>query len=409
MPLPLSPVLLFLIQSIIVVAAPYALWRCAPLHRAVPLVVVQILVGVALGPTLLGRVAPEAWALLFPPASLVNLRGLVWLSILLFAFLTGLHFDLATLRERSCSFVATSLSSVLVPTVLGAAAGWGIAAWLPEAMGAAAERGTFAVGMGIAAGVTALPVLGSILRELNMLDNRAGVLALGCAAVNDAALWVMAAGLLAVVGGRSGGHGLVVLAGLAGYGAVLWGVIRPLMRGLLAHAIEQGQLNQRELVAVCSLLLLSAAATEALGIHAMVGAFAFGAVLPRAVAKDLVARFDSLVVFVLMPFFFISTGLATSFDPGSAGVAGVFLVMTAVSVLGKLAGTALPLRLCGKAPWSTALVVGAFMQCKGLMEIVVLTMLLDARIISPACFSAMIGMALVTTAVTKPLVGWWRR
>lgn len=400
--------LAFLLQAVIVVALPYGVWRLRPLRAALPLVVVQIAVGLALGPSVLGRLSPDLFLALFPPASLAHLDGLVWLSLLFFAFLTGLHFDMAELKDRSCAFLAGSLSSVLIPAGAGALAG----AWLltrhPEAAGASGQPLVFALGMGLASGVTALPVLGAILRELGMMQARSGILALGCAAVNDALLWVMAAALLALSRGGGGQGALMTLALLAVYGGLLFTVVRPLMRGLLAKAIAARRINQRELVALCSLMLLSAMATEAMGVHAMVGAFAFGAILPRAVAEDLTARFESFVGVVLMPFFFIATGLATRVD-GDGALIEVFLVMTGVALVGKMAATALPLRFCGKLPWREALTVGAFMQCKGLMEIVVLTMLSQAGIISSACFAAMLGGTLLTSAITKPLVLWLRK
>lgn len=404
-----TPMLSFLLQAVIVIALPYGLWRLRPLRAWLPLVVAQIGVGLLLGPSGLGRWAPDLFSQLFPPSSLQSLNGLVWLSVLFFAFLTGLHFDLAELKDRSCSFVATSLGSVILPTLGGAVAGWVLFALAPDGVGSSADRPLFALGMGVAAGVTALPVLGAILREMGLTNSRAGVLALGCAAVNDALLWVMVAALLAMAGGHGLGHGLTVLSWLLAYGAVLFLLVRPLARGLLAKAVVAGQVNQRELVAICSLMLLSAMTTEAMGVHAMVGAFAFGAILPRPVAQDLTGRFESFVTIVLMPFFFISTGLATHLGGESGGMLLLFLVMTAVAMIGKMAATAIPLRLCGGMSWSEALVVGSFMQCKGLMEIVVLTMLRDSGILSPACFSAMIAGTLLTTAATKPLVAFFRR
>lgn len=403
-----SPMLTFLLQALIVVALPYGLWRLRPLRNILPLVVVQIGVGLAFGPSLLGRLSPETFNALFPPASLDRLQGLVWLSLLFFAFLTGLHFDLAEMKDRSCGFLGASLGSLVVPVVAGGLAGAWLLPGTPEAAGASATPQTFAIGMGLAAGVTALPVLGAILREMNLTNSRVGVLALGCAAVNDALLWVLISALLAFSGGGGLMHGLVTLGWLLLFIAGLVLAVRPLCKGLLSRAIAGGQVSSRELVALCALMLLSALATEAMGVHAMVGAFAFGAILPPQVAKDLTGRFESFVTFVLMPFFFMSTGLGT-FVGGGEGMLPLFLVMTGVSFFGKMLATALPLRYCGGLSWPEAWMAGSFMQCKGLMEIVVLTMLKGVGIISPACFSAMICGTLVTTAATKPLVNFFRR
>lgn len=401
-----SPMLLFLLQSLIVVALPYGLWRIPPLRRILPLVVVQIGVGLALGPTGLGRLSPGIFAALFPSQSLVRLDGLVWLSLLFFAFLTGLHFDLAEMRDRSCGFLGASLGSLAVPVAAGGLAGAWLLPMVPEAAGPAASPVVFAIGMGLAAGVTALPVLGAILRELDLTRSRIGVLALGCAAVNDALLWVLLSALLAFAGGHGFGQGLASLGGLLLFAAFLILAMRPLCKGLLRQARESGVVGPRELVALCALMLASALVTEALGVHAMVGAFAFGAILPRRVAEDLTGRFESFVGFVLMPFFFMSTGLA-SFVGGGEGMLALFLVMTGTAFAAKMAATAIPLRFCGGLSWAEALAAGSFVQCKGLMEIVVLTLLKGAGIVSPACFSAMICGTLLTTAATKPLAGFF--
>jgi Kef-type K+ transport system membrane component KefB len=249
--------------------------------------------------------------------------------------------------------------------------------------------------------VTALPVLAAIVREMNLSQARLGAEALGCAAVNDAALWVVVAALLAAVNGEALWQAGLVLAAVLAGGLVLAVVVRPWLARALRHA--NGRVSEREVVALSVGLLVCAAAAEALGLHAVVGAFAFGAVVPKPLARDLLAKFESFLMVVLLPFFFIATGLKVRLH-GLDGAWLVFAVTTAVSVSAKLASAAVPARRQGWA-WPEALALGALVGCKGLMELVVLTLLLERGILSPEGFSAMVMMALVTTALARPLAG----
>lgn len=392
---------LFLLQSILIIGLPYGLWRLRGVRHVVPLVVVQIGVGLALGPSLLGKLAPDLWEHVFPTLSLGALNGLVWLAVTFFAFSTGLHFDLAEFEGRGRAFAVTSISTVALPSLAGLLVGWGLYDWTPTAVGEGAHRLVFAAGVGIAVGVTALPVLGAILREMRMLNTRLGAEALGCAAVNDAALWMMMAALLAVAGGSSPWRAGLVLAAALAYGLVLWFLVKPLLPSLFRHAVLHGRINERDVVVLSVCLFTSALATELIGIHAIVGAFAFGAVVPKPVARDMLAKFESFLMVVLLPFFFIATGLKTDFAMAS-GAGVVFLATTAVSVTAKLAAGALPARVSGWS-WRESLALGALVSCKGLMELVVLTLLLEAGILSSAGFSGMVLMALATTALARPL------
>ena len=193
----MPPIALFLLHAGLVIGLPFALWRMAGLRRWVPLVVVQIAVGLALGPSLLGRAAPDLWATLFPPGALAALDGLVWLGVCYFAFATGLHFDLTDIRGRGRAFAVNSVLTFLLPTVAGCAAGMVLLELVPQAAGAGAPPWAFVVGVGVAVGVTALPVLAAILREMGLTGTRLGNEALGCAAVNDGALWLVVAARLA--------------------------------------------------------------------------------------------------------------------------------------------------------------------------------------------------------------------
>lgn len=395
----LSPAFVFLIQALLLIVVPFALWRAAGVRRVAPMVVVQILFGIALGPSLLGRAAPEVWGTLFGPAALGALAGLGWLAVVFFAFLTGLHLDVADMRGRGRAVAAVALSSMIVPTIAGTGVGVWVAGTFPAMAGPAAPPALFAAGFGVCLGVTALPVLGAILREMGLTATPLGTLALACAAVNDALLWVALAALLALTTG-GGADVAVPLVGGAVMLMILWGGVRPWLIRRLGDAPPV--LDDARLIGLCGLLLLTAAVSEAVGLHHILGAFLAGTAVPKRLAAAVLARVEAVTTLVLLPFFFTLTGLKVTVTADSPDLWTVFLLATAVTVTAKVLGSAIPARLAGVPP-ADAWRLGALMPCKGLMEVVVLTVLLDAGILSPAGFSALVLMAVTVTALTQPM------
>ena len=194
----IPPTSLFLIQALLVLVVPALAWHAAGLRRLAPLAVVQILTGIVLGPSLLGRLLPETLGPLIAPEALAPLSGIATLAVLLFAFVTGLHLETGQLRGRGRAFLVLGVGSTALPAIAGAVVGLPLALAHPELLGTDA---TFAAAVGIAAGVTALPVLGAILREMELLQQPLGRLALACAAVSDGLLWLLLVLLLAQVAG----------------------------------------------------------------------------------------------------------------------------------------------------------------------------------------------------------------
>src|SRR5438105_4663075 len=400
----MTPELIFLVQALAILVLPVAVWRFLHLRGAVPLVVVQILVGVALGPTLFGRFAPETYHLIFNPATLTPLWGVAWSAVLLFGFVTGLHLDPADFLGRGRSFAVVAGASVAVPTAAGFLGGLWIIAHQPgELMGGINPLG-FATAIGICIGVTALPVLGAILREMDLLGRRIGNYALGIAAVNDAALWLLLGGLMTAVAGESPGSPdmLVSVVALPIYLAVMVWTVPLLMRRFEDTLLRDGRMRERSLAAVCAVALGSAMVTQILGLHYIFGAFVAGAVMPQELRKLLLDRLQVATVGLLMPFFFMLTGLRTLIDLGSSGFIEIMLMTTALAVVGKVGGTALAARLTGES-WPDAVGLGALVQTKGLMELIVLTILLDRGIIATNVFSALVLMAVLTTMLAMPL------
>jgi Kef-type K+ transport system membrane component KefB len=394
-----DPIFIFIVQALAILVA----WRLLGLRRVMPLVVVQILVGIALGPTLFGRFAPDTYHLFFNPATLTPLWGVASIAVLLFGFVTGLHLDPSDFIGRGRAFAVVATASVAVPTAAGFLGGLWIIAHQPAELGGGVGPVGFATAIGICIGVTALPVLGAILREMELLGRRIGTYALGIAAVNDAALWLLLGGLMTTVAGEVPGNPDVLLGliGLPIYLAVMGWFVPPMMRWA-AGALLDGRMRERALACVCAVALGSAMVTQILGLHYIFGAFVAGAVMPREMRRLLLDRLQVATVGVLMPFFFMLTGLRTLIDLGSSGFLEILLVTTALAIIGKVGGTALAARLTGET-WPTAFSLGALVQTKGLMELIVLTILLDRGIIGTNVFSALVLMAVLTTMLAMPL------
>ncbi len=399
-PSAMTPIAIFFVQACLVVGTPLILWRSFRLGGIVPLVVMQIVGGIVLGPSLLGVIWPEHWQALFGAQKLVALSGLQWLAVVLFAFLSGLHIGDTETRGLRRIAISAAVGCVSLPFVLGVGAGWLLGNWRPALLGEAATTWQFAIAVGLSMAVTALPVLGAILREMQLTDSTAGRLALACAAVSDAAIWIVLSCILASTGQVAAQDPLRLVIGGAVYVTVMFALVRPL-RPLLARWLPTLRGGDARLAAVVVLIFASACAAELVGLHYILGGFLAGVVLPRHAAADIGRQLEPTTVVVLMPFFFLMTGLRTDLNTAGADALIVFAVATLVAVIGKMAGTALPARWAGlgrRDAWT----LGALAQTKGLMEVVVLSILLENRLISTPAFSGLLLMALATTVVAKP-------
>lgn len=398
----MSDLSLLLLQLVVVLVAAH-IGGALGARVGQPRVVGEMAAGIALGPTLLGALAPRASAAVFPADRLGALGAVAQLGILLFLFVVGLRLDHGVLANRARLAVLVSQASIVVPFALGFA----LAPLLPSSLaGPSVSPLAFALFLGAAMSVTAFPVLARILEERGLTTTRLGGLALACAAVDDVSAWVILAGVVAVAradGGAGTGPAVArTLALTAGVLALTLLAVRPALRRLWPPSSRP-----RASVATGVLLaLVLALATERAGVHALFGAFLAGALVPRAggVAADLAGRIEEVVTAALLPVFFAQAGLRASL----ALVDGATLWVTwglvmLVAVAGKLGGSALAARL-GGLPWSEALGLGVLMNTRGLMELVVLGVGLDVGAISPALYSIMVLMALTTTVMTTPLL-----
>jgi Kef-type K+ transport system membrane component KefB len=392
---------LLLAQLLVVLAAARAAGRLAR-WLGQPEVVGEMAAGLALGPSVLGAAAPGLFTALFPARSIAPLATLSQLGVLLFMFVVGLRLDLDVLRGRTRTAVLTSHTSIIVPFLLGLALAQRLG---PEFVGATARGHAFDLFVAAAMSVTAFPVLARILTERGLLHTRVGAVAIASAAVDDVSAWCVLAVVFAVAHAGDGLRaGAVAVAGVAAYAAAVVLVARPLLRRVFTaradHEVTPGQVGLAVLVA-----LASALATEALGVHALFGAFLAGVVLPRPdFARAVAARLDAAVTTVLLPIFFAFSGLRASLGSvGGATAWRAFVLVLVAAVLGKAGGSALAARVTG-LPWREAFSVGALMNTRGLMELAILNVGLDAGVISPALFGVMSLVALVTTAMTSPLL-----
>jgi Kef-type K+ transport system membrane component KefB len=396
--------LIFLIQALVLIALPVVVLRFSGLKGRLPLVVVQILVGIALGPSLFGRIAPELYASFFNPATLAPLAGIGSVAVVIFGLITGLHFDVGVLRDSGRTTSVVAAVNIVVPIGLGCLGGFWILARHPEELIPGVGPGAFVVAIGICTAVTALPVLGEILREMNLLGSRIGDLSLAVAGIKDVILYTFLALLLTTVAAQAkGGHGSVASLLLVPiYMVLMIKVIRPHIARMVSVRMLDGEVRERALVLVVVVTIASALAAEAMGLSSILGAFVAGAIMPAHLRKPILDRLQAPTLALLMPFFFTITGLRTFVDPSSASFLEVFAVSTLVSLVGITGGTAIAARLLGER-WPLSLGLGALLQTKGLMEIVVLTILLEAHVISANVFAALVLMAVVSTAIAMPL------
>ncbi|MEQ1438991.1 cation:proton antiporter [Fontimonas sp. SYSU GA230001] len=371
-----------------------------------PAVIGEIVAGLLLGPSVLGALAPSALAALFPPTSLAPLALLSQVGVLLFMFLVGLDLDFGSLRDKARSAVIVSHTSIFVPFLLGV--GLVLAAY-PQLTAPGVPFDALALFMGIAMSVTAFPVLARILEERGLLQTTLGRNAIACAAIDDVSAWC----LLAFVVALAEAHNPLTAAATVALSALfiwaMWFAVRPLLERLARVRSERGA-EPLGISAAVIVLMCAAAATEAIGIHALFGAFMAGLAMPRdaLLRERLRERLHSFATVVLLPLFFALTGLRTQLGLLD-GVADFALcaAIVLIAVAGKLGGSALAARLTG-APWREALTIGALMNTRGLMELVVLNLGYDLGILSPRVFTMLVIMALVTTLMTGPLLSLLR-
>jgi Kef-type K+ transport system membrane component KefB len=369
-----------------------------------PPVIGEMLAGIALGPMLFGAVAPAAQSFLFARPSLAALDGLSQIGLVLFMFIVGAELRLpgGARRHLGASSVV-GLLSVLLPFALGLAissplharfAPTGVAFW------------PFAFFMAASMSITAFPIMARILKERGMTESAVGRLSLTSAALADVLAWIVLAFVVALISSRAGWSGFALtIGGSAGLALFAFVVLRPWLARLLSRHAPDGRPGGALLALLLILVFASSAATNALGLHAVFGAFLIGAVLPRdnRLLACLVERIEYVAVIVLMPVFFALAGLNTTADAFTAAGLGAIALILAAAVCGKILGAAAGARAAGYG-WRESFAVGSLMNARALMELIVMKVGLDIGVIGPEIFTMLMVMAVLTTLMTTPLL-----
>ncbi|WP_445286803.1 cation:proton antiporter [Variovorax atrisoli] len=373
-------------------------------HVGQPGVVGEMAAGLMLGPVVMGALFPSLHAQLFSKESLQGLSSLSTLGLVLFMFVVGLELRASKgVREQLRSAGYVGVLSVVVPMALGIA----IAPALHPAL-APADVGfwPFALFIAAALSITAFPVMARILKDRGMTRTPFGQLSLSAAAVVDVFAWILLAVVIALVGAGEGYQGLLkTTLGMAVVLAALFLGLKPAFAWLLRVKAPEGEPSTTVMAALMIGLLATSLVTEWLHLHAVFGAFLFGACLPRddRLLKSLTERIEPISIVVLMPLFFALAGLGTTANAFSGASLGAMLLIVGVATVGKIAGGAAGARMAGYG-WRDSLATGSLMNARGLMELIVMKIGLDAGLIGPELFTMLLVMALATTAMTGPLI-----
>ena len=388
MPEMLSAKTAFLLVMLLVFALPWLFWRLGRTDAIAPLVVVQIVAGIVLGPGIAGAVFPAAHDALFQPDVVQALNGIAWWAVIVFLWLAGIELDLKGAWQDRRETAVTAGLALFTPLALGAAAAHFLLQWQPGLIGPDAHEWQFVAAIGMGSAVTALPILILLMERLGILRTPLGQRVLRYASLDDIAIWIVLAMIL--VDGERLLHQLAFLGAFA----------------LLAPWVRRGlrRVDDADRWALGLMWLLACAlGSDVAGLHFMVGAFLAGVIIDRQwFAEGQFDRVRDHVLLLMMPVFFLSTGLRTEWDAGGLTVFAIAAVLLVASVAGKLLGLRLAGWLLGWKPGEAQL-IGWLLQTKALIEIIFATILLDKGVISADAFTALLLMAVASTVLTMPM------
>src|SRR6218665_922630 len=397
--------LLAQIVTIILVAKLFG-WICSKIGQ--PSVVGEMIAGIVLGPSLFGLYFPEFSGMIFPKESLPNLQFLSQIGLILFMFIVGMELDLKVLRKTSHNAVVVSHASIIIPFAMG----MGLAYYIYETF---APDGvhflSFGLFMGIAMSITAFPVLARIVQERGITKTKLGTLVIACAAADDITAWCILAAVIAVVKAGSVVSSFYVIIMAVAYVFLMLKLVRPFLARIGSIYTSKETLTKPIVAMFFVTLIISSYVTEAIGIHALFGAFMAGAIMPDNIKFRtlFIEKVEDVALVLLLPLFFVFTGLRTQIGLLSEpGLWKLTAIIIAVAVTGKFIGSALAAKFVGQN-WKDSLSIGALMNTRGLMELVVLNIGYDLGVLTPTVFSMMVLMALITTFMTGPaldLINW---
>jgi Kef-type K+ transport system membrane component KefB len=367
-----------------------------------PPVVSEMIAGVCLGPSLLGALAPEVSAYLFPKESMKVLFPVAQIGLSLYMFIIGLEFRGDIVRQRVGTSVSVSLAGMAVPFGLGALSGWLMyrnTQLFPESIPLTAAM----LFMGASMCITAFPMLARIIQHKGLTGTTLGTVVIGAGAIDDAAAWCMLAVVLASFTGDFTDAAFSIGGGF-GYAVLVMGVVRPLLRRWARGVEERGKLSDREYAMLLALMCLGAWWTERIHLHAVFGAFVMGAAMPRGVvSKSIIARTQPLAVALFLPLFFTYSGLNPRL--GLLDESGLWLIalgVLAAAIVGKGVACWGAARAAGISN-REAVGIGVLMNARGMMELIIINIGLERGVISPEIFAMLAIMAIVTTLMTSPI------
>lgn len=383
-------------------------------------VVMEMLAGVFLGPSVFGLLAPGSQAWLFPlnstylvggaeksfrHPSMFILYAAAQLGLVLYMFLVGTEFNIKLIQHRAKGAISVSLAGIAVPFVLGA----GLAVFTYKGWGLFKDNitiGTACLYFGAAMCITAFPMLARIIYERKIAGTTLGTLALGAGATDDAVAWSLLAVVLAYAKGSWTYAAYAILGGLL-FGFVILKYASRLFAKLAETMQRDGEMSQGLFVTTMILLFAGAYITDAIGIYAVFGAFLIGAAMPRgAFVDEIRKRIESLTVSVLLPFFFVYSGLNTKVNLiDSPSMAMIAVVVIFAAILGKGLACTLAAKASGEG-WRESWAIGTLMNARGLMELIILNIGLQQGVITQRLYTIMVIMAIVTTLMASPIFQW---
>jgi Kef-type K+ transport system membrane component KefB len=397
-----NPLSILLLQLVVIIIASRLVGK---LFKKIgqPPVLGEIVAGIVLGPSLLGWLSPAAMVFLFPATSMETLKVLSQIGVALFMFVVGMELDVQHLRQKAHTAIMVSNASIIVPFFLGT----GLSLWLYRSLAPAGTSFTpFALFIGVAMSITAFPVLARILEDRGMSQTNLGAIALTCAAVDDVTAWCMLALVIAVAQSGSVAASFFTIASALFFICIMLLVIKPRLASLFTTEKNPRGYSRGMVAGVLAFVLTCALLTEAIGIHALFGAFLAGVVMPsgaglRALLKE---RLETFSAVALLPLFFAFTGLrmqVSLLNDWESWVIGAVIVVVAIT--GKLCASMLMARWTGMN-WRDSFSLGVLMNTRGLVELIVLNIGYDLGVLSARAFAMLVLMALITTFMTGPML-----
>ena len=366
-------------------------------------VIGEILAGVFLGPSIFGWLSPELFAVIFPHNSFLSLQFLSQIGLVFFMFVIGMELDLSKIKSKAHDAIIISQVSIIFPFFLGTCVSYYT---FQELASKNISFLSFALFMGISMSITAFPVLARIIKERGLTKTPLGVLAITCAAVDDVTAWCLLAAAIAIVKAGSITSSLFTIGLAIAYIAFMLFIIKPWLQKMSDKRMKTEKVDKTVIGISFFLLLLSAYFTEIIGIHALFGSFIAGVVMPNNIRfkEILTDKVEDVSTILLLPIFFAFTGLRTQIGLLNEGHLWLYCILIiSVAIIGKLAGSAFTARIIGRT-WQDSLSIGALMNTRGLMELIVLNIGYDLGVFGPEIFSILVLMALFTTFMTGPLL-----